>query len=188
LARIVAIASALMAIASFDSGAALSATSQAPAAEASGKEYALGPGDRLKLSLYGDDTFNGEFTISDQGTVSLPLIGTQMAGGMSLEAFRAATQAKLADGYYRNPRLSAEVVNFRPFYILGEVTKPGSYPYVAGMTLGQAVAIAGGYTVAAKRNLVAIKHMGSPQEVKERADGALRIEPGDTVRILERLF
>ena len=151
-------------------------------------DYVLDAGDRIRLSLYGDDSFKGEFAVSDNGTISLPLIGMQPARGMTVNAFRAAVEAKLADGYYRDPRLSAEVVNYRPFYILGEVNKPGQYPYVTGMTLGQAVAIANGYTLAARKGTVAIRRAKSQEEVKISANPALPIGPGDTVRVLERLF
>ena len=158
------------------------------AASAENGDYVLDAGDRIRLSLYGDDSFKGEFAVSDNGTISLPLIGTQPARGMTVNAFRAAVEAKLADGYYRDPRLSAEVINYRPFYILGEVNKPGQYPYVTGMTLGQAVAIANGYTLAARKGRIAIRRAKSQEEVKISANPALPIGPGDTVRVLERLF
>lgn len=159
-----------------------------PAVAAQDGDYVLDAGDRIRLSLYGDDSFKGEFAVSDNGTISLPLIGALPARGMTVNAFRATVETKLADGYYRDPRLSAEVVNYRPFYILGEVNKPGQYPYVTGMTLGQAVAIANGYTLAARKGTIAIRRAKSQEEVKISANPALPIGPGDTVRVLERLF
>jgi polysaccharide export outer membrane protein len=167
---------------------ALAAAAPTPSAAVESGEYVLDAGDRVRLSLYGDDSFKGEFAVSDNGTVSLPLIGTQPAAGMSVNAFRAAVEAKLADGYYRDPRLSAEVINFRPFYIMGEVKKPGQYPYVTGMTLGQAVAIAEGYTLAARKGTIAIRRAKSQEELKVSANPAMPIGPGDTVRVLERIF
>lgn len=187
--RTIGIATALMILVQTASHAAIAEpTSSQPAAAPAVQDYVLGPGDKLRLSLYDDASFSGEFTVSDNGTVSLPLIGTQPAGGMTVSAFRDAIQTKLADGYYRNPRVSAEIANFRPFYILGEVNKPGQYPYVAGMTLGEAVAIANGYTYAARKGLVAIRRAKSSEEVKIDANPAMPIGPGDTVRVLERLF
>jgi polysaccharide export outer membrane protein len=167
---------------------AFAAAAPTPSAVVANGDYMLDAGDRIRLSLYGDDSFKGEFAVSDNGTVSLPLIGTQPAGGMTVSAFRAAVEAKLADGYYRDPRLSAEVVNFRPFYIMGEVNKPGQYPYVTGMTLGQAVAIAEGYTLAARKGTIAIRRAKTQEEVKVSANPAMPIGPGDTVRVLERIF
>lgn len=187
--RAIGIATALMmSVLAASHPAMAAATTSDPAVAAVAQDYVLGPGDRLRLSLYDDATFSGEFTVSDNGTVSLPLIGTQPAGGMTLSAFRDSIQAKLADGYYRNPKVSAEIANFRPFYILGEVNKPGQYPYVAGMTLGEAVAIANGYTYAARKGLVAIRRAKSSEEVKVEATPAMPIGPGDTIRVLERLF
>lgn len=178
----------MMSICAASLPAIAASTPSAPAPTVNAPDYVLGPGDRVRLSLYDDATFSGEFTISDNGTVSLPLIGTQPAAGMTLTAFGEAIQAKLADGYYRNPRVSAEIANFRPFYILGEVNKPGQYPYVAGLTLGEAVAIANGYTYAARKGLVGIRRAKTSEEVKVPATAAMPIGPGDTVRVLERLF
>jgi len=184
---IVKIASALLLMAALPV-TAFAEAAPTPAMGVASGDYVLDAGDRIRLSLYGDDSFKGEFAVSDNGTVSLPLIGTQPAGGMTVSAFRAAIEAKLADGYYRDPRLSAEVVNFRPFYILGEVNKPGQYPYVTGMTLGQAVAIAEGYTIAARKGTIAIRRAKAQAEVKVSANPAMPIGPGDTVRVLERIF
>ena len=159
-----------------------------PPAAAAGADYVLGPGDKIRLSLYGDDTFKGEFQVSDNGTVSLPLIGAQMAGGKSIDQFSADVEAALANGFYNEPRLSAEVLNFRPFYILGEVKNPGEYPYVADLTLARAVAIAGGYTYRADQTVVSLQRSYADEPLRVPASAGLELGPGDTIQVLERYF
>lgn len=150
--------------------------------------YQMGPGDTLRLSLYGDPNFAGEFRVGADGNLSLPLIGATRAQGRTVEQVRQDIQRQLADGYYKDPRVSAEITAFRPFYILGEVQRPGAYPYVPGLTLAQAVATAGGYSYRASTSVVAVDTPDSPKEVVVRADQAMPIGPLFTVRILERTF
>ncbi|HEX8217507.1 MAG TPA: polysaccharide biosynthesis/export family protein [Allosphingosinicella sp.] len=151
-------------------------------------DYRLGTGDKLRISLYGDESFGGEFEVGSDGAISLPLIGAVPAAGLTEAELRTRIEQKLADGYYRTPRITAEVIEFRPFYILGEVNRPGVYPYVSNLTLAQAVATAGGYTYRANSRVVAIKRAREEQEVRVQSDQALRIQPGDTIRVLERRF
>ncbi|MBX3493974.1 MAG: SLBB domain-containing protein, partial [Parvibaculum sp.] len=101
--------------------------------------------------------------------------------------FEAAVVAKLQDGYLNNPRVSAEVLNYRPFYIFGEVGNPGQYPYTSGMTILNAVAVAGGYTYRANQERVFITR-GEGAEVAYPASQAVKVLPGDVVRIPERFF
>ncbi len=159
-----------------------------PAATVSSESYRLGAGDKVRIALYGDESFKGEFEVASDGTLSLPLIGAQPVGGLTVGDARKLIETKLGDGFYRDPRVSAEVINFRPFYILGEVNRPGTYPYVSGLTLSQAVAIAGGYTYRANLREVALKRAAATGEVRVAADQALEVGPGDTVRVLERYF
>src|SRR5690606_27378930 len=95
---------------------------------------------------------------------------------------RAATR------YLRNPRVSIQVTNYRPFYILGEVKEPGSYPYVDGMTVVQAVALAGGYTYRARQDDVMIVRGGARARTKEQARQETRVLPGDIIEVPERFF
>ena len=150
--------------------------------------YRLGTGDKLRVTVFGEKDLSGEFDVDDQGVVALPLIGpTKLAGKTISEAETQITQSYGKD-YLVNPRVNVEVLNYRPFFILGEVKNPGSYPYVHGMTIVNAVALAGGYTPRAKRDhfLVkrAIKAGAGEQEVSEDAV----ILPGDVIRVPERFF
>jgi polysaccharide export outer membrane protein len=150
--------------------------------------YVLGSGDRIRVIVYGETSLTGEFFVSPQGVVSYPLIGEVQAAGRTLPQFIADIEGRLKQGYVNEPRVSAEVLSYRPFYILGEVTRPGTYPYSSDMTVMNAVATAGGYTYRANRGNVFIKRMGETNEQKIKLRPDTMVEPGDTVRIGERLF
>ena len=152
-------------------------------------EYQLGPGDRVRLNVFGEDALSGEFLISNRGNVAVPLVGDVKAGGLTIEAFEKTVEEKLvATDMVRTPRVSVDVLAYRPFYILGEVSTPGQYPYAIGMTLTKAVATAGGFTYRANSNVVYVTREGEARETPLQVTAATWIGPGDTIRIAERSF
>jgi polysaccharide export outer membrane protein len=157
---------------------------KAPSAVA---DYQLGPGDKLRLITFGEDTLSGEFFVSDAGEVSLPLVGNLKASGLSVDAFQQEVRSALAD-YLKDPRVSVEVENYRPYYILGEVNKPGEYPFIAGLTLMSAVATASGFTYRANTHRVYVKGDHDTTEHLVQITADLHIHPGDTIRVRERYF
>ncbi len=152
------------------------------------QEYLLGAGDRVRITVFGETDLTGEYAISDQGTVAFPLVGEIEARDKTLVAFAGAITERLRAGYVRNPRVSVEILAYRPFFILGEVESPGSFPYSANMTVMNAVATAGGFTYRADQRRVFIKRAGESEERAYRLSANTRVLPGDTVRIPERLF
>lgn len=150
--------------------------------------YVLGSGDQLRIIVFGEDNLSGEFFIDGAGMVSLPLVGEVPAAGKSLAQFRSELETRLSDGYLNDPRVSAEVLNYRPFYILGEVEESGEYPYTDGLTVMNAVARAGGFTYRANTRIVFIKRANTNAEVEVPLNATLRVMPGDTIRIAERFF
>jgi len=150
--------------------------------------YRLGSGDKLRVTVFNEKDLSGDFDVNDQGLVSLPLIGQVKVGGLTINEAQDLITQKYGKDYLVNPRVNVEVLNYRPFFILGEVKSPGSYPYVSGMTVLNAVALAGGYTPRANRNNISIKRATSPQanEVEVQEDSA--VLPGDVIRIHERFF
>lgn len=151
-------------------------------------EYVLGIGDKIKLTVYGEADLSGEYEVSSTGVVSLPLIGTIQAASTTIHAFEQAVSRKLSEGYLRDPRVSAQVINYRPFFILGEVSKPGSYPYVNGMTIINAVALAGGYTYRADKSEVTITRANDPHKQDSSVTEDAIVMPGDVIRVPERFF
>ena len=150
--------------------------------------YELGSGDQLRIIVFGEEDLSGEFFIDGSGAVSLPLVGEIPAAGKTLPEFRADVEARLREGYLTDPRVSAEVLNYRPFYILGEVEQSGEYPYTDGLTVMNAVARAGGFTYRANTRTVYLKRADTDEEVEVPLTPTLRVMPGDTIRIGERFF
>lgn len=161
---------------------------QAASAQSTGARaaYQLGSGDKIKVTVFGHVDMSGEFSVAGNGLVSLPFIGSVKAGGMTISELERAIVKRLTPDYLKNARVSVEVLNFRPFDIIGEVTKPGSYPYRSGMTVINAVAMAGGFTYRAKENGFRIKRAGSGRT--ETAKRNTVVLPGDVIEVLERWF
>ena len=158
------------------------------AAVGANANYRLGTGDKLRVIVFGETSLSGEFVISDTGEIAFPLIGNVHAAGLSVQQFEDALRTRLADGYLRDPRVSAEVEDYRPFYILGEVQKPGEYPYTNGLTVLNAVATAGGFTYRANTKLATIRHAGASKEAPVKLTAVTPVGPGDTIVIRERFF
>ncbi len=150
--------------------------------------YHLGPGDKLRIITYGETNLTGEFGVNDVGQVSLPLIGAIKASGLTVSQLAAAITVALQNGYIKNPSVSVEVANNRPFYILGEVVRPGEYPFINGLTITSAVATAGGYTYRANTRRVFIRGVHDASEHVLTVTGNMPISPGDTIRVPERYF
>jgi len=151
---------------------------------AGGAGYHLGPGDKLQVTVFGAEDMSGDFIVTDAGYVAAPLVGDIKAAGLTPQQFGDALRRKLADGYMRDPKVSVQVSTYRPFYVMGEVTKPGEYPYAQGMTVLNAVAMGGGYSYRANQNYAVVTR----NHKDYRAPMTAKIMPDDVVRVPERLF
>lgn len=152
------------------------------------RDYQLGPGDSVRVIVYQEPDLSGEFSISASGEISFPLLGDIQVAGLTVQSLRDKIKSDLADGYLNDARVAAEVVSYRPYYILGEVGAPGQYPYSAEMTAMKAVAAAGGFTYRARKSIVYIKRAHLDEELKFPLTQDLMIYPGDIVRVGERFF
>ncbi len=150
--------------------------------------YHLGAGDKIRVAVFGEEDLGGTFSISGEGKVSLPLIGDVVAAGLTGPELQAKLETAYKQGYLKDPKVNIEVMNFRPFYILGEVKQPGEYPYDNNMTVIKAVALAQGFTYRADQKKVYIKHVNDTKEEKVTLTSSATVEPGDTIRIAERYF
>jgi protein involved in polysaccharide export with SLBB domain len=206
LMLVAAVAAQLVAVAGQPAAAAAAAVSQAqtqspaqagrsapgplstqPATRA-GLQYKLGIGDKIRVIVYGEEALSGEFFVNDSGKVSLPLIGEVRAAELSVQDFQSEIETALRQGYLREPRVSAEVLTYRPFYILGEINKPGEYPFANGLNVLNAVATAGGFTYRAQTKRVYIRRAGETREESYSVTSELAVSPGDTIRVGERFF
>ena len=152
--------------------------------------YHVAAGDKLRVTVFGEPTLTGEYPVGVGGDLSLPLIDAIAAeGDTPKQVAKLITNALTAGGYVLDPRVAVEILEHRPFYILGEVKNPGEYPYNGDMTFEQAVARAGGFTPRANRHLISLRRQQWPAEQRVKLDGvALKIEPGDTIKVSEALF
>lgn len=152
-------------------------------------DYRVAPGDRLRVVVLSDAELSGEYEVDSVGMIAPRMAGRVAVLGMST----AEIETMLADryrsgGYLRAPRLSVDLVSRRPFYILGEVTRPGSFPYVSGINVVQAVAIAGGYTRRAAKTRVTIQRFNATLGQEETVNEDTPVGPGDVIRVPERWF
>lgn len=152
------------------------------------QDYKLGVGDKIRVIVYNEDSLSGEFQVSGAGDVALPLVGNIKADGKTTDQIASEYHDKLADGYLRDPRVSIEILTYRPYFILGEVKTPGQYPYSTGLTVVNAIAAAQGETPRADHNVVLIRRSGSSEEKPYKRTPDLAVLPGDTIRLPERLF
>ncbi len=150
--------------------------------------YRLDAGDRLRVVVYGQDGLTNTYAIDAGGSITMPLIGTVPARGRTTAGLAAEIAAKLRNGYIREPSVAVEVETYRPFFILGEVAAPGQYPYVPNMTVESAVAIAGGFSPRAKRDLVTLTHTDASGPVRVTVPLGTAVGPGDTIFVGERWF
>ena len=155
---------------------------------AQAQTYILGPSDRIRLKVYGENDVTGEYEIDSNGILSIPLAGQIKANGLTTRQLERAIASALSKGLIRDPRVNVEVASYRPFYILGEVKRAGEYPYKSGLTVLDAVASAGGYTYRANENTVFIRRRASSVEEAYALNAPILVYPGDNVRIPERFF
>jgi polysaccharide biosynthesis/export protein len=150
--------------------------------------YRLDAGDKLRVVVYGQEGLTNTYAIDAAGSITMPLIGQVPARGRSPAALAAEISAKLRNGYIREPSVAVEIESYRPFFILGEVQAPGQYPYVPNMTVESAVAIAGGFSPRAKRDVVTLTHTDANGAARNVVPLGTSLSPGDTIYVGERWF
>lgn len=152
--------------------------------------YRLAPGDKLNITVFGEEALTKEYVITSAGDLAFPLLGDVQAAGKTSGELSVALTSALSRGYLNDPRVNIEVLNYRPFFILGEVQTAGEYPYRDGLTVSQAVALAKGYTYRADQRRVFIRRADDPEEktFELSSQRPVYIQPGDTVRVGQRYF
>ncbi len=150
-------------------------------------DYALGTGDRLRVTVFGQPDLSGEFEVDSSGRLSLPLAGSLQVVNRSPEEVRQMIVSALQPDYLKDPQVSVQVINYRHFYIIGEVANPGSYPYVGGMRVVNAVAVAGGFTYRADEDDLRITRARGDGS-QEQASKGTPVMPGDVIEVTERFF
>ena len=150
--------------------------------------YRLDAGDRLRVVVFGQDGLTNTYTVGAGGSITMPLIGSVPARGLTPAELAAAVTSRLKKNYLREPYVAAEVESYRPFFILGEVAAPGQYPYVPRLTVESAVAIAGGFTPRAERSGIKLTRVGEAGAAQAIVPPGTLLRPGDTIAVTERWF
>src|SRR5262245_15322033 len=148
--------------------------------------YTLDSGDKLRVVVFGQEGLTNSYAVDAAGRITMPLIGPVPARGNTTGQLAGEIGAKLKNGYVREPHVAVEVEAYRPFFILGEVTYPGQYPYVANMTAETAVAIAGGFTPRAVKGTVTVTRQVAKEAVRSTVPLDAPVRPGDTILVAER--
>jgi hypothetical protein len=149
----------------------------------------LAPGEKLKITVYGEESLTGEYDVNPAGIVTMPLIGGVRAAGRSQSEFAKDVANRYSrGGFLQDPHVTVAVVQFKPFYVLGETVTPGEYPFRSGLNVHTAVAMAGGFTYRASRSYVLIRHVGDEVWREYSLAEPVPIAPGDLIRVPERYF
>jgi len=150
--------------------------------------YTLDAGDRVRVVVFGQEGLNASYIVDPSGLITLPLCGPIQARGLTKDQLAATITHSLKQGYIREPLVAVDIESYRPFFILGEVTAPGQYPFVANMTVETAVAIAGGYTPRADRKNIRVTRAIAGQMHRATLPALATLRPGDTIEVGERWF
>lgn len=162
---------------------------QEPVADIAAAEgYKLGPRDQIKVSVFNQADLTGDYVLDGDGRFSMPLIGTMSAAGLTPQELAARIVDRLKPDFLVNPRVSVEVSNYRPYFLIGEVKSTGSFPYVEGITYLTAIAVAGGYSYRAKKDIVYVTRAGAEESEELKLDVNDKVQPGDIIRVAERFF
>ena len=170
-------------------GCGTPADSMQPLPPVASHDYRLGPGDQVRIITFGEEQLSGEFRVDASGDIALPLVGNIHAAGLTGAQLQEKTSKILRDSkQFRDPHIAVEVTSYRPVFILGEVNKPGQYPYQPDMTVITAVAVAGGFTYRAVRNVFSVVRTDNDTTIEGRAVRQDPVEPGDVITVYERRF
>ena len=145
-------------------------------------------GDKVKVTVFGESELSGTFEVNGGGQLPVPLIGELPARDRTVTELREAIAQRLAKGYLKNPKVSIEIVSFRPIYVHGEVRSGGEFAFKNGLRIRDAVAMAGGYSYRADQSFILITRNGSAEEFRVDLPSELAVMPGDNIRVPERFF
>lgn len=155
---------------------------------AAAQAYQLGTGDKIHIAVFNEDNLSGDYTVAPDGKITLPLAGGVQAAGLTVPQLQQSVSATLKNGFVQDPNVTITASDLRPYYILGEVNKPGKYGYSSDLTVLNAVATAEGFTYRADMSAIYIRHASEPAEKEVELTSTTAVLPGDTIRVTQRYF
>jgi polysaccharide biosynthesis/export protein len=170
------------------SSAAVSEAEQLSMAAVATAPATLQPGDKIRVDVFGEDKLGGEYQLDQAGQISVPLAGTIKAQGMTQAGLEQALAKKFRSEYLRNPKVTVTIATLAPFYVIGEVQKPGQYDYRSGLNVLTAMAVAGGPTYRARRDNVEIQRRGEDKMREYPISASVPVLPGDVINVPQRYF
>jgi polysaccharide export outer membrane protein len=170
------------------SGAMTGSPAALAQADAAARNYRLAPGDKVHVAVFNEANLSGDYVIEPDGHITLPLAGSVTAAGLTVPQLQLAVVKTLGNGFVQDPSVTVTAIDVRPYYILGEVNKPGRYSYSPDLTVMQAVATAEGFTYRADNTAVYIRHKSDPSESEVSLTATTAVLPGDTIRVAQRYF
>jgi protein involved in polysaccharide export with SLBB domain len=151
--------------------------------------FHLGPGDKVRVTVFGADRLSGVFDVELSGALAMPLIGIIPADKKTLDEVKQAIIEQLKEQKLMDdPNVSVAMVSARPFYVFGEVGRSGSYPYLGGTNVVTAIATAGGFSYRAEEEYVFLRRAGEFHEIKIPLPSAVPVNPGDIIRVASRIY
>jgi len=156
--------------------------------QAAAQSYRLAMGDKVHIAVFNEDNLSGDYVVSPDGRITLPLAGPVNAAGLTVPELQQAVVSTLKNGFVQNPNVAVTATDLRPYYILGEVNKPGKYSYAPELTVMAAVATAEGFTYRADMGAIYVRHASDPSEKEYPLTATMAVLPGDTIRVSQRYF
>jgi polysaccharide export outer membrane protein len=185
---ILSLAFATSLIAGCSSGPITGSSEAMRQSQAAAQSYRLAMGDKVHIAVFNEENLSGDYTVSPDGRITLPLAGPVPAAGRTVPELQEAVISTLKNGFVQNPNVTVTATELRPYYILGEVNKPGKYSYMPELTVMAAVATAEGFTYRADMGSVYVRHASDPSEREYPLTATMAVLPGDTIRVSQRYF
>jgi polysaccharide export outer membrane protein len=160
----------------------------AAVAQPTDTDYRLGPGDRIIIKVFGEEDLSMDIRLNDTGRLNYPLIGELVVQGLTVPELEQRITQGLKGSYLRDPAVTVSIAEYRPFFLNGEVQKPGGIPYQPKLTVEQAIALGGGFTERASRSKIEVIRASDPQHTSVRVTLSDPVFPGDIVTVKQSFF
>ena len=163
-------------------------TAPAALAQPTDSDYKLGPGDRIIIKVFGEEDLSMDVRINDTGRLNYPFLRELVVQGLTVTELEQLITRGLKDSYLRDPTVTVLIAEYRPFFVNGEVQRPGGFPYQPKLTVEQAIALGGGFTQRASHSRIDVIRASDPQHKAARIELTDPVFPGDIITVKQSIF